>query len=155
MKLQHLFEKHDLASEPYIEKVCKLLFNRVSPGAVEDTKRKGEFFGVSNTLSVITDKDGNHLTLTFDNSTASGEFELNSLAPLEIVKGGPMDSEIKQMYKEHDLKSAKKLGYIEKSGELVLREIHFGKMLDENAINFCLDLIVVLKQAGSKKSKTK
>jgi hypothetical protein len=153
MKLQHLFERKTMTLaevEPYVDKICRLLFGQ--PAApVTDPKRKGEFLGVANGLASIADASGNRLTLTFDNSTASGEFELNSLTPLHIVKGSNLDLEIAKLYKEHDLPSKKKLGYIEKGGDLVLREIHFGKNLDENAINFVMDLIANLKHGDPKK----
>lgn len=155
MKLQHLFEKHDPASEPFVEKICKMLFVGADIGAVTDPKRKGNFFGVANGRSVLFDEDGNHLTMTFDNSTASGEFELNSLTPLHIIKGSDLDLEIAKLHKEHDVKSSKKLGYIDKGGDLVLREIHFGKVLDENALNFVMDLLANLRHASKKKPKSK
>jgi hypothetical protein len=154
MKLQQLFEKMDPASEPYVDKICRLLFGEPA-GPVKDSKRKGEFFGVINHISCITDKNGNHLNLTFDNSTGSGEFELNSLTPLGIVKGSHMDEEIAKLYKEHDMPSKKKLGYVEKHGELLLREIHFGKVLDENAINFLVDLIANFKHGDGRKPAAK
>lgn len=145
MKLSSLFEKKaDPASGPFIDKICRLLFG-ISSGEVRDSKRAGEFYGVANQLSSITDKNGNHLTLTFDNSTASGEFELNSLAPLQIIKGSQLDLELAKMHREHDIPSVKKLGYIQKGNETVLREIYFGKILDENAINFLVDLLANLK----------
>lgn len=155
MKLQHLFEKHDPSSEPFVEKICKMLFIGINAGAVTDPKRKGEYFGVANGRSVITDQDGNNLTMTFDNSTTSGEFELNSLTPLGIVKGSALNQEVMKLYKEHDVKSSKKLGYIDKGGDLVLREIHFGKLLDENALNFVMDLLANLKHASKNKPKSK
>lgn len=155
MKLQHLFErKADPASEPYIDKVCRLLFG-MSSGEVKDSKRKGEFYGVANQQSCITDKNGNNLHLTFDNSTPNGEFELNSLTPLCIVKGSHMDEEIGKLYKEHDLPSKRKVSYIQKGGDMVLRSIHFGKILDENAINFLVDLIANFKHGDGRKPAAK
>lgn len=134
------------AQRPYADKICKLVFKE--PGDwIADKKRSPErkYYGVSNKIAVVFDPDGNHLKMTFDNSTDSGEWELNSFTPLMIVKGSPLDLEIRKLFSEHEVRSSKKVGYIERNGQTVIREVHFGKTLDERSIRLAMDLIANIK----------
>lgn len=131
---------------PYLDKICALLFKEKG-GPVIDKKRSPlpKYYGVADAPSTITDQRGNHIRLTFDNSTDSGEFEINSLAPLEIQEGSHLDKEIKKLYAEHEVKSAKRTNYVMSSRGPVLREVHIGQYPDERALRLVTDLIVMLK----------
>lgn len=132
--------------KPYINKIAGMLFKQKA-GPVVDPKRSKlpKYFGITDTESTITDDSGKHLRLTFDNSTDSGEFELNSLSPLMIEKGSQLEAEIKKLYAEHEVKSKKRVNYIMRSGKKVIREIHLGKDINERTIRLVSDLIALLK----------
>lgn len=130
-----------------IDKIAIALFNKKA-GPVKDLKRSkdAEFLGVSHTRSLIAGPDGKRLSLTFDNSTDSGEFEINSLTPMNITRGSDKDKQIKKLYTKHGVESKKKIGYTTKDDdETVVREVHLGKMLSKNAVKFVHELISILK----------
>lgn len=135
-------DKHE---QKFINKISKLLFNQES-GPVKDLKRSktADFWGVSHQKSIFKDEKGKQIKLTFDNSTDSGEFEINSLTPLKIKKGSNLDKSIKTLYKECNVKSEKKMNYIIIDNETVLREIHLGKNISNNEVEFVKSLIKLI-----------
>jgi hypothetical protein len=152
MKLQELREElsQEVKAEyrelrPYVDKISMMLFKQRS-GLVKDLKRSKEakWLGVANTSSVLVDARGKHLRLTFDNSTDSGEFEINSLADLMIEKGSEPEKELRELYQAHEIKSKKKLNYVYNRGKMVVREIHLGKVVDEKTVDFMKDVMKVL-----------
>ena len=146
MKLQDLFEAVDTTSEDsekikgmkeHIHAIARALF-KTHAGPVKDPKRSKEaiFYGVAHTRSALSDKKGRAMHLTFDNSTESGEFEINSLVPLLIQKGSPEDLKIHQLYRKFGVHSKKKMNYIAHGDGIVLREVHLGTDIDENTVKF-------------------
>lgn len=135
----------------FIDKIAHMLFKKKG-GPVTDRKRSKlpKYYGVHNAESTLTDDEGKHLMLTFDNSTDSGEFEINSLSSLMIERGSQLDQELEKFYKEHEVKSGKKLNYIMRGGKKVLREIHLGKNIDERVVRFVSDVIGTLKSNKNK-----
>ena len=130
-----------------IDKIAMMLFNKKA-GPVKDLKRskEAEFLGVSHTRSLITDKAGKRMFLTFDNSTDSGEFEINSLTPLAIAKGSAADKQIRKLYTKHGVASKKKVGYsVQDDDTTIVREVHLGKTLGKNAVKFTSELLSILK----------
>jgi hypothetical protein len=130
---------HD-ESKPFVDKICKLLFKHEG-GTVYDRKHGDTaFYGVQHEESTLTDENGNKLWLTFDNSTSSKEFGLNSLTPLHIKRGSDIDLAIHKLYNMHKLKSKHKVKYIIRGKDAVVREVHLGKDLNEKAVQFISDL---------------
>lgn len=141
------------AMRPYIDKIAMMLF-KVKADWVKDRKRGPEekYLGVVHSDSTITDEKGRPLTLTFDNSTDSGEFEINSLTPLMIEKGSELDQELSKLFAEHHVNSHKKINYMLRQGKTVLREIHLGKKIDGKTVDFVKHVMTLLK---SDKVKTR
>lgn len=140
MKLTEVLDITKDASKPFVDKICKLLFKHEG-GIVYDRKHgDAAYYGVQHEESTIADDDGNRIWLTFDNSTASGEFELNSLTPLHIKRGGDLDLAIHKLYHAHRVSSKHKIKYIIRGKDAVIRELHLGKVLDEKTIRFIGDL---------------
>ena len=150
MKVSDLFEAKDKEAEEKaalpVDAICQLLFKKKA-GLVKDPKRDKDkdYIGVNHSVSSIKGPSGKPLHLTFDNSTDSGEFELNSLAPLQIEKGGKIDKAIKKLFSKHEVESKKKTNYTVKSEGVYLREIHLGKKLTRGAVKLVMDLIKLLK----------
>jgi len=151
MSLELLFELLEISTEikamkPAINTIAKKLFHEPA-GPVKDLKRSKEakYFGVVHTKSIFRDARDKSVHLTFDNSTDSGEFEINSLVPMLIKKGSPTDKALKALYKEFDIKSSKKLNYIIHGDDTVLREIHLGKNIDENTVKMVAAAIAILQ----------
>ena len=150
MKVSDLFEAKDKAEKEEsalpVDAICQLLFKKKA-GLVKDPKRDKDkdYIGVNHSVSSIKGPSGKPLHLTFDNSTDSGEFELNSLAPLQIEKGGKIDKAIKKLFSKHEVESKKKTNYTVKSEGVYLREIHLGKKLSRGAVKLIMDLIKLLK----------
>lgn len=133
-------------AKPHLNKISMMLFGQKA-GPVVDEKRSKDpiFFGVSNARSKIMDERGKPIRLTFDNSTDSGEFEINSLTPLKIVQGGDLDKAIRALYKKHKVHSKKKTNYLDVDGDMVLREIHIGVSPDDAAVKLVRDVIKLIK----------
>lgn len=133
---------------PEIDKIAHLLFHKEG-GYVRDTKRSPDYkyYGVSNQRSLLKSAKGKHMMITFDNSTDSGEFEINSLAPLEIEKNGETDKKIRALYRTFEIKSKKRTNYILKGEGTVMREIHLGKHINKNTVKFVKEIIKLLKSA--------
>jgi hypothetical protein len=131
-----------------IDKIAHLLFKKEG-GYVRDTKRGPEYkyYGVSNQKSVLRSAKGKLMMITFDNSTDSGEFEINSLAPLDIEKGGDTDKKIRALYRTYDIRSKKRTNYILKDAGTVMREIHLGRHINKNTVKFVKEVIKLLKIA--------
>jgi hypothetical protein len=151
MKLQELFEaaleqreesKEEARLRPFLNRITQIIFKQGADW-VKDKKRSKDaiFLGVAHTDSLIYDDRGKSLKLTFDNSTDSGEFELNSLTPLMIQKGSELDQAIISLYDKHHIKSTKKTNYMSREGKTVMREVHVGKMLDPHEVKFIHDLV--------------
>lgn len=154
MKLQELFEATDVTSadsdrvtsmKDEINRCAKIIFDREA-GPVKDLKRSKEaiFFGVSHHKSRLTDSNDKPLFLTFDNSTDSTEFELNSLVPLMIEKGSDQDKKILSLYRKFEIKSKKKTNYINHGDQTVLREIHLGTDITKDTVKMVKALMKVL-----------
>lgn len=142
-KLRH-HKKID-ESKPFIDKICKLLF-----------RREGEYtatthYGVINKQSTLCDKNGSPMMLSFDNSNAQQEFELNSLTPLGVEKDSDSAKEIERMYREHGVTSKAGLKFVSKNGKMVLRGVNFGKQVDEKVLRMVQDMLVMLLHDFSKK----
>lgn len=137
-------------AKPHVNAIAKTLFKQ-SADWVKDLKRSKEakYYGVVDTESTLVDHRGKPLRLTFDNSTDSGEFEINSLAPLMIKKGSEVDLQIKKLYKDYKIDSSKKTNYIVRHGDSVLREIHIGKHPNQNTVDFTREVLSLLKKPES------
>lgn len=135
-------------SKSKINHIAQILFNQ-DAGPVKDLKRSKEakFFGVANAKSTILDSKGDGIRLTFDNSTDSGEFEINSLSPLKIVKGSEEDSAIKSLYKALKIESKKKTNYVVIGDQTLMREVHLGKVITSDTIKFVKGLLKIVKKA--------
>jgi hypothetical protein len=133
-------------AKPYLNKIAVLLFGKKCE-PVTDPKRskKPIFFGVDNARSKILDARGKGVKLTFDNSTDSGEFEINSLTPLKIVQGGDLDKQIKALYKKFKVSSRKKTNYLDVEGEMLLREIHLGVSPNEQTVKLVRDVLKLVR----------
>jgi len=138
-----------------IDKIALILFKEKA-GIVKDTKRDSTevFIGVANTVSLIKGFNDKNLRLTFDNSTDSGEFEIDSLVPLKILKGSDIDKKIRRLIKIHEIKSKKKIGYIVKGEGTYVRELHLGKKIGDSTVAF-IEAIVELFQAAVSPSTEK
>lgn len=151
--LKHLLESTDIAmsdevkdAKPYLNRISHMLFGKKCEPVVDEKRGKEpKFFGVANTKSKIVDSKGKSIRLTFDNSTDSGEFEINSLTPLSIISGGDLDKKIKALYKKYKIQSKKKVNYLDQGGDLVMREIHLGRSPDEHAVKFVRDFLKLIK----------
>ena len=142
------------AMSHYIHEISRLFFGKKS-GPVIDKKRSKEpkYFGLSHVKSKLVDTKGRPLMLTFDNSTDSGEFELNTLAPMMIERGSDTDMAIKKLYRKYDVKSSKKTNYISRGGEIVLREIHFGKAIDNQTVKLAQEVYELLTGEKTKEKE--
>lgn len=163
MKLHELYEAKEAKQESkpidkrlssFLNKITQLLF-KTGADWVKDKKRSKEaiFLGVVHTDSVIKDSKGKALKLTFDNSTDSGEFELNSLSPLMIEKGSDLDNAINELFSKHRIKSSKKTNYISRDGKMVMREIHVGVDLGLDTVKFIKDVIDLIASNTSRISE--
>jgi hypothetical protein len=121
-----------------------LLFGQKA-GIVKDPKRDKDknYIGVSHEKSKIKGAGGKALFLTFDNSTDSGDFEIDSFTPLKIEKGGDIDKAIKKIFDKHELDRG--TGYVVKSEATYLRELTLGKKLGKSAVRVIADIIKLLK----------
>ena len=129
-------------AKPHLNRISMALFGRKCEPVVDSKRsKKAVFFGVSNTRSKLLDAKGKGVKLTFDNSTDSGEFEINSLTPLKIVQGGDLDKQINSLYKKFKVSSKKKTNYLDVDGEMVLREIHLGTSPSEHAVKLVRNFI--------------
>lgn len=145
MRVSDLFEEKKEHLLP-VDEIAMLLFKKRA-GIVKDAKRDKDkdYLGVAHHKSTLKGRDGKHLHLTFDNSTDSGEFEIDSLTPLKIEKGGEVDRAIKKLFSKHDLDTKKKVGYVVKSDAAYVREIHLGKKLGRPAVKLVGDLLKLLR----------
>ena len=134
------------AAKPHLNKISMMLFGKKC-GPVVDEKRSKEakYFGVSNARSKILGPKEKALRLTFDNSTDSGEFEINSLTPLHIVQGSDLDKKIRALYKKFKVNSKKKTNYLDEDGEMVMREIHLGVEPGEHAVKLVKDALKLIR----------
>jgi hypothetical protein len=133
-------------AKPNLNKISMALFGRKCEPVVDEKRsKKAIFFGVSNTRSKILDAKGRGIKLTFDNSTDSGEFEINSLTPLKIVQGSDLDKHLNKLYKKFKVASKKKINYLDVDGEMVLREIHLGVSPSENAVKLVRDALKLIR----------
>lgn len=133
-------------AKPNLNKISAMLFGKKCEPVV-DAKRskKPIFFGVDNARSKLLDSKGKGIKLTFDNSTDSGEFEINSLTPLKIEQGGDLDKAIKALYKKHKVGSKKKTNYLDVDGTMVMREIHLGVSPTEHAVKLVRDAMKLIR----------
>jgi hypothetical protein len=145
MKVTEIFEAKEETLLP-VDSIAMMLFKQKA-GEVKDTKRDKDkiYIGVSHEASTIKGSTGKVLHMTFDNSTDSGEFEIDSFTPLKIEKGSDIDKLIKKSYAKHELESKKKFSYMVKGGVSYLREIHLGKKLGKSAVRFVSDLLKIIK----------
>ena len=153
MKVCDLFEAEKTDSDKKllpVDSIAMMLFKQKA-GLVKDPKRdkKKDYLGVSHQKSTIKTAEGRQLFLTFDNSTDSGEFEIDSLTPLKIEKGGDIDKQIKKLFTKYELETKSSTGYVVKSDVSYLREISLGKKLGHPAVKLVSSLIKILKQDGS------
>src|ERR1035437_8064094 len=139
-------------AKPHLNKISTLLFSKKCEPVIDEKRsKKPIFFGVDNTRSKLVDAKGKSIRLTFDNSTDSGEFEINSLTPLKIVQGSDLDKQIRSLYKRHKVSSKKKMNYLDIDGEMTLREIHLGVSPNEHAAKLVKDLVKLIR--GEKRSE--
>lgn len=133
-------------AKPHLNKIAGMLFGKKCEPVVDEKRGKeAKFFGVANTRSKLLDSKGRGIRLTFDNSTDSGEFEINSLTPLKIVQGGDLDKAIKALYKKHKVQSKKKTNYLDVDGEMLMREIHLGRSPGETAVRLVKDALKLIR----------
>jgi hypothetical protein len=153
MKVQELFETKE--KQVPVDTIAMLLFKKKA-GIVTDPKRDDEkkFIGVAHEKSTIKGPNGKPITLTFDNSTDSGDFEIDSLTPLKIEKGGDLDKEIKRLFHKHEVDTKKKTGYVIKGDVSYLREIVLGKTLGRPAVRLVSDLLRLLKSGSEGEEET-
>ena len=146
MKVFELFEAQEKETLLPVDAIAMMLFKKKS-GLIIDTKRdkSKSYIGVAHEKSQIRSQSGKSLNLTFDNSTDSEEFEIDSLTPLKIEKGDDIDKAIKKLFVKHDLGIKKGTGYILKGDASYLREIHLGKKLGKPAVKLVADLLKILK----------
>ena len=124
-------------SRPFVDKICKLLFR-------QEAEAKSGSYGLENKQSTLSTKDGEPLMLTFDNSNAQREYELNSLTPLGIEKDSATVKEFERMYTEHGVVSKAKLKFVARGGKSLLRGVNFGKVVDEKVLRMIQDSLVML-----------
>jgi hypothetical protein len=144
--LLELLDKEDKESRKFVNSITQVIFG-MKAGPVIDKKRSKEpiFYGVAHERSRIQDANKRSLMLTFDNSTDSGEYELNSLTPLKITKGSDLDLAIHKLYKKHKVVSTKRIKYLQVGDDLVIREIHFGKEITERTVKMAKDLLKLFR----------
>jgi len=150
MKLCELFEAKDKEEKLLpVDSIAMMLFKQKA-GIVTDPKRDKDkkFIGVAHERSIIKSSSGKPLSLTFDNSTDSGEFEIDSLTPLKISKGDDLDKEIKKLFSKYELDVKKGTSYMVKSDSAYLRGIHLGAKIGSPAVKLVAELIKILKKAG-------
>jgi hypothetical protein len=130
----------------FIDKIAKMLFGH-DGDYVRDLKRSKDYkyYGVAHEKSKLKTDKHRHLKLTFDNSTHSGEFEINTLSPLKIQYNGETDKKIRALYRTFEIKSKKRTNYIMREGIPVLREIHLGKHIDKHTVAFVKEVLKLLK----------
>ena len=148
MKLNDLFEEKEEKEKLLpVDSIAMLLFRRKA-GIVTDPKRDKDkkYIGVSHEKSTIKGPTGKFLNLTFDNSTDSGEFEIDSLTPLKIEKSGAIDKEIKKLFAAYEIETKKRTGYLVKADVAYLREIHLGAKLGRPAVKLVTDLIKIIRR---------
>lgn len=131
--------------KPFIDKICKLLFR-----AEGEEQGKGAY-GIVNKAATLCDKDGVPLKLSFDNSNAQKEFELNSLTPLGIEKDSETAKELERMYREHGVTSKAGLKFVTKGSKTVLRGVNFGKQVNEKVLRMVQDMLVMLSHDFERK----
>lgn len=152
MKICELFEAKTEKKESLlpVDVISMMLFKKKS-GIITDPKRdkNKKYVGVSNERSVIKDVNGKSIRLTFDNSTDSGEFEIDSLTPLKIEKGGAIDKSIKKLFTKHELDTKKTVGYLVKGDTSYIREIHLGEKLGRSAEKLVTDLLKILRGSSN------
>jgi hypothetical protein len=141
-------------SKSSINRIAQMLF-RQDAGPVKDLKRSKEakFFGVADARSVFIGPNGKGVRLTFDNSTDSGEFEINSLVPLGITKGSEEDKAIKQLYKDLEIESKKRTNYIISGDQTLLREIHLGKVITHDTVKMVRAITKMLRKEEPEEKK--
>lgn len=137
-----------------INKIAGMLFGKEA-GPVKDGKRskKAKYFGVAHTKSFLKDAKDSPIKLTFDNSTDSGEFEINSLVPLKIERGSDVDKAIRKLYKEHKVSSKKKTNYIVVGDRTYLREIHIGHAVHKHAVALVKAALKLINSSESREAK--
>jgi hypothetical protein len=156
MKICELFEQKEEKEKLLpVDQIAMLLF-RKKAGIVTDPKRDKDkkYIGVAHEKSTIKGLTGKPLTLTFDNSTDSGDFEIDSLTPLKIEKGGDIDKQIKKLYAKHEIGTKKKIGYIVKTDVSYVREIVLGEKLGRPAVKLVQDLLKILKPLSGETDET-
>lgn len=143
-------------SKPAANRIAHLLFKQKA-GPVTDKKRSKLpiFWGVAHEESTVLNQKGDKIKLTFDNSTDSHEFEINSLSPLSIEKGSELDDEIKALYGKHKVRSSKKTNYTLRGGKTVMREVHLGVVLGDHAVDLVRDLCELIRSDLSRETGTK
>jgi len=143
MKLREILEAKEENLLP-VDAIAMMLFKQKA-GIIKDPKRDKDktYLGVAHTKSSIKGPTGKALPLTFDNSTDSGEFELDSLTPLKIIKGSDTDKAIKKLFSKHELDVG--TGYVVKGDETYLRELSLGKKLGRPAVKLVSDVAKLLK----------
>jgi len=148
MKVHDLFEKKSEEVEKLlpVDSISMMLFNQKA-GIVKDVKRDKDktYVGVAHEKSTVKDTNGKPLHLTFDNSTDSGEFEIDSLTPLKLVKGDDVDRAIKKLFVKYEVETKKKVGYVVKGDETYLRELHLGKKLGKPAVRLVGEFLKIIK----------
>ena len=133
-------------AKPNLNKISMALFGKKCEPVVDEKRsKKAIFYGVANTRSKVLDAKGKGIKLTFDNSTDSGEFEINSLTPLKIVQGSDLDKLINKLYKKFKISSKKKVNYLDVDGEMVIREIHLGVSPTESAVKLVRDVLKLIR----------
>lgn len=157
MKVCDLFEQKEDKEEKLlpVDDIAMMLFKKKA-GIITDPKRDKDkkYIGVSNEKSSIKGPTGKALNLSFDNSTDSGEFEIDSLTPLKIEKGGPVDKAIKKLFSKHEVDSNVKTGYLVKSDASYLREVGLGKKLGRSAVKLVSDLMKIIKKSVGGEEET-
>ena len=154
MELQFLAEllllseetESEVEGKEYIDQIARMLFSTTFAGPVKDTKRSKEakYWGVAHTKSTLTDESGKSIPLTFDNSTDSGEFEVNSLVPLNIERGSEQDNKLHSLYRKMEIPSKNKVKYIAHGDKIVVREIYLGKEITETTVRFMKHVMHIL-----------
>ena len=132
--LQELLNTKEDKRKPYIDKICKLLFMR------EGAKHPGGTYGVFQADSTIANAKGEKLKLSFNDDNPHSEYVLASLSSLGIEKGSGLCNELFMLYKEHRVKSAIELTFVQKHGKTVLRGVSLGTNIDERSLRFIGDL---------------
>ena len=124
-----------VGSSVWVDKIADALFG-IPTGPVVDKKRSPDpiFNGVDNKRSRLSTPNGKPLWLTFDNSTDSGEYEINSLVPLRVERGTEVDLKIHRLYKALKVRSKKRVEYVDLDGKTYLRELYLGENPNEASL---------------------